>query len=77
MARPVLLRKGDRVMPYAYDNELRDDDGTVLGVFSRHWAACATMIRLSDPAFRSMDGDRPEDLAIEAQIARRPAKDEA
>lgn len=41
---------------YAYDNQLRADDGTVLATFSRHWAACAAMIRLHDPAFKSLAG---------------------
>jgi hypothetical protein len=54
---------------YVYDNELHDDDGKTLAVFSRHWAACAAMIRLSDPTFISgWDADRPEDLAIEAAL---------
>lgn len=52
-------------MPYAYCNQLKADDGTVLGEFSSHWAACAAMIRLADPAFRSLGGDKPEDLAKE------------
>jgi hypothetical protein len=60
-------------MPYAYDDELRADDGSVLGIFSRHWAACAAMIRLSDPTFVSLGGDRPEDLAEEARVRARMA----
>jgi hypothetical protein len=56
---------------YALDRELRDGAGRFLGTFSSHWAACAAMIRLSDPGFRSMGGDKPEDLAVERQIARR------
>ena len=53
---------------HAYDNELRADSGVTLGVFSSHWAACAAMIRVSDPAFRSLGGDKPEDLETEARI---------
>ena len=36
-----------------------------VGPFSSHWAACAAMIRMSDPTFVSTGGDRPEDLAVE------------
>lgn len=39
--------------------------------FSRHWAACAAMIRLTDPDFRSLGEDRPEDLAKEAPLHER------
>ena len=53
---------------YAFGNELHDGDGKVLGTFSSHWAACAAMIRLSDPEFRSLGGDKSDDLAIEAAI---------
>lgn len=45
-------------------------DGRRFGPFSSHWAGCAAMIRLSDPAFRSLGGDKPEDLAIEKGINR-------
>lgn len=55
-------------MPYAYSNELRDDDGRVLGTFSSHWAACAAMIRRHTPDFKSLGGDKPEDLVTEAGI---------
>lgn len=48
---------------------LVDDDGNTLGEFSSHWAACAAMIRLSDPSFKSTGGDKEADLAIEAIIA--------
>lgn len=41
------------------------EDGRRVGPFSSHWAACAAMIRMSDPTFVSTGGDRPEDLAIE------------
>lgn len=41
------------------------DDGTRIGPFSSHWAACAAMIRRSDPFFRSTGGDKPEDLRME------------
>lgn len=54
---------------HADGNFLVLDDGRRFGPFSSHWAACAAMIRLSDPDFRSMrPGDKLEDLAIEATI---------
>ncbi len=44
------------------------DDVRRIGPFSSHWAACAAMIRMSDPDFRSMGRDKPEDVAMEAMI---------
>ena len=41
------------------------DQSKRVGPFSSHWAACAAMIRMSDPTFVSAGGDRPDDLAIE------------
>lgn len=38
------------------------------GPFSGHWAACAAMIRLSNPGFKSLGGDKESDLAIERGI---------
>lgn len=38
------------------------------GPFSSHWAACAAMIRLHQPSFVSLGGDKASDLAIEAEI---------
>jgi hypothetical protein len=55
-------------MSYADGNNLCDDDGTVLGTFKSHWQACAAMIRLSDPDFKSLGGDSPDALVIEAEI---------
>ena len=52
---------------WVYDRELRDGD-RVLASFSSHWAACAAMIRLTDPTFKSLGGDKPEDLAIERAL---------
>lgn len=60
---------------YVYDNELRTARGEVLGKFSSHWAACAAMLRRSDPSFRSLGGDRPEDLAVEAEIRKLERKE--
>jgi hypothetical protein len=57
----------DRFME-AFGNQLRDDAGNGLGTFSSHWAACAAMIRLSDPTFVSLGGDKAEDLAVEERI---------
>ncbi len=53
---------------YADSNFLVLEDGRRIGPFSSHWAACAAMIRLSDPGFTSLGGDKPEDLAIEKTI---------
>ena len=47
------------------DRTLVLDDGSRIGPFSSHWAACAAMIRLSEPWFKSLGGDKPADLAIE------------
>jgi hypothetical protein len=56
-------------MAYADGNMLVLSDERRFGPFSSHWAACAAMIRLSDPGFVSLGGDKPEDLAIEKTIA--------
>lgn len=55
----------------AASNQLyADDNRTHLGTFSSHWAACAAMLRLGgNPEFRSMGGDKAEDLAEEVRIA--------
>lgn len=45
------------------------DDGSRWGPFTSHWAACAAMIRLSDPTFRSTGGDKAIDLCVEKEIA--------
>lgn len=50
---------------YCEGNFLVLHDGRRIGPFSHHWAACAAMIRRSDPGFVSTSGDNPEDLAIE------------
>lgn len=55
-------------MMYADDNYLVFEPGGRYGPFSSHWAACAAMIRVKDPAFRSTGGDRASDLAIEADM---------
>lgn len=57
----------DALGVWVYDRELRDGD-RVIGRFSSHWGACAAMIRLTDPTFKSMGGDKPEDLAIERTL---------
>lgn len=65
----------DKITPnhglWAYSrNLMRADYVHPLGTFSSHWAACAAMIRLSgNPDFQSLGGDKPEDLALEKQIA--------
>lgn len=56
-------------MMHAAGNQLIADDWkTVLGTFSSHWAACAAMIRLSDPTFVSLGGDKAKDLVVEERI---------
>lgn len=47
---------------------------TTLGVFSCHWAAVAALIRLRQPEFRSLDGDKSEDLAKEPAMRAALAK---
>jgi hypothetical protein len=39
-----------------------------VGPFSSHWAAVAALIRVTEPMFRSIGGDRPEDLALEVSL---------
>lgn len=58
----------------ANGNRLEDDEGHCLGTFSCHWAACAAMIRLHDPKFRSLGGDKSEDLAVESTLGRGEVK---
>lgn len=64
-------------MSYAYCNELRADDGTVLATFKTHWQAVAALLRLSDPGFISLGGDDPDALAIEAEMRERLAREAA
>lgn len=40
-----------------------------VGEFSNHWAAVAAFVRLRHPEFRSLGGDKPEDLAEEVRMA--------
>lgn len=55
---------------HVYSTDLFDDSGKMIASgFSSHWAACAAMIRLSDPTFKSLGGDRPADLEIEKAMA--------
>jgi hypothetical protein len=42
--------------------------GTRVGPFSSHWAACAALIRLYEPSFQSLGGDRISDLKLEKQL---------
>lgn len=56
-------------MTYGLGNDLFID-GVKVGTFSSHWAVCAAMLRLSNPNFVSLGGDRAEDLAIEQKIRR-------
>lgn len=61
----------ERLKPFVYDNEVRGDDGKTLGTFSGHWPACAAMLRLSDPGFRSLGSDAGHDLAEERRMVER------
>lgn len=45
----------------------------VLAEFSCHWAAVAALVRLQRPEFRSLNGDKPEDLAREVGLQERIA----
>ena len=51
---------------YVDGNTLVLASGVRVGPFSSHWAACAAMIRLSNPSFESLGGDKQCDLDIEA-----------
>lgn len=53
---------------YVYDNHLMSSEGAIMATFSSHWAACAAMIRLHTPDFKSLGTDKPEDLAIEKAL---------
>lgn len=61
-------------MAHVYDNTLILDDGSEVGPFSSHWAAVAAMIRRTDPDFKSLGRDKPEDLAIERANSQSPSK---
>jgi hypothetical protein len=58
---------------HADDNFLVLDTGERVGPFSSHWAACAAMIRQSDPNFISLGGDKESDLKVE-RAAQCPAQ---
>lgn len=53
---------------YVSGVELRRGDHTMIARFSSHWAAVAAMIRLHDPEFKSMGGDREADLETERSM---------
>lgn len=46
----------------------------VLETFSSHWAAVAALVRLSHPDFKSIGGDKAEDLAKEPAMRQALAK---
>jgi hypothetical protein len=61
-------------MTLVNDRMLLDDSWEpIAGPFSSHWAACAAMLRLSDPTFQSTGGDREDDLALERAAKKEPA----
>lgn len=39
-----------------------------VGTFSSHWAAVAAMVRLTHPEFKSLGGDKQEDLQEEESM---------
>jgi hypothetical protein len=46
----------------------------VLATFSCHWAAVAAYVRLKHPEFRSVTGDRADDLELEKGLPAAIAK---
>lgn len=46
-------------MTYADSNKLMSDDRSVIAEFPTHWAACAAMIQISNPSFRSLGKPTP------------------
>lgn len=46
----------------ANGNRLENDDGSLVADFPNHWGACAAMIQVSDPAFRSLGKPVPFEL---------------
>jgi hypothetical protein len=47
---------------------------TTLGMFSSHWAAVAALVRLRQPDFKSLSGDKQEDLDKEPDMRAALAK---
>ncbi len=43
----------------ANGNNLEMDSGAVIATFPSHWGACAAMIQVSDPSFRSLGNVSP------------------
>lgn len=58
-------------MTYAQSNRLIDDNGETLAEFPSHWEAVAAMLRLSNPGFRSLGGDKPDARHVEDEMRRR------
>lgn len=50
---------------YAFDKKVMSDDNKTLGIFTSSWAACAAMIRVKQPDFKSLGGDSVADLREE------------
>ena len=64
----------DRKNVFAYGNRLVEavcTEQRTLQTFTSHWAACAAMVRLRQPEFVSLGGDRPADLDAEAEMRAR------
>lgn len=46
----------------AWGNRLENDDGSLIADFPNHWGACAAMIQIGDPTFRSLGKSTPFEL---------------
>jgi hypothetical protein len=53
---------------YASGNQLVADDGSLIADFPSHWAACAAMIQISNPSFRSLGRPTPFELGWAAGL---------
>jgi hypothetical protein len=67
-ASHMMVRADCCVYDRAIVQWLPDGSTVTIAQFSGHWAACAAMIRLTQPGFVSLGGDRADDLAIEAAM---------
>lgn len=61
---------------HAYGDTVRSWTRGTIATFSSHWQACAALIRLTDPGFRSLGGDPAPDLGEEARMRERLMKEQ-
>lgn len=59
---------------YVFSNQVIADNGKSLATFSSHWAAVAAMLRVTDPSYKSLNGDSVKDLKTEKYLAQRLAE---